>query len=209
MRVLAHRFHKFLIPVAKTAARASGDAAQSARIAPLTSSGQIVGTITIIEDVSERVMSERELRNQILVSERARTVAEDASKLKDEFLATMSHEIRTPLNAVLGWTQILRTQSNVQSRERALEVIERNAASQLRLVEDLLDMARIISGKLRLDIRSIDLRAIVQAALDVIEPGAAAKQVAYRGALRRQRRSRSMPMPTGCSRPFGTCCRTP
>ena len=97
-------------------------------------------------------MSERELRNQILVSERARTVAEDASKLKDEFLATMSHEIRTPLNAVLGWTQILRTQNNVQSRERALEVIERNAASQLRLVEDLLDMARIISGKLRLDI---------------------------------------------------------
>ena len=65
----------------------------------------------------------------------------------------------------------------MKSRERALEVIERNAASQLRLVEDLLDMARIISGKLRLDIRSIDLRAIVQAALDVIEPGAAAKQV--------------------------------
>ena len=123
-------------------------------------------------------MSERELRNQILVSERARTVAEDASKLKDEFLATMSHEIRTPLNAVLGWTQILRTQSNVQSRERALEVIERNAASQLRLVEDLLDMARIISGKLRLDVRSIDLKAVVQAALDVIEPGAVAKQVA-------------------------------
>ncbi len=123
-------------------------------------------------------MSERELRNQILVSERARTVAEDASKLKDEFLATMSHEIRTPLNAVLGWTQILRTQSNVQSRERALEVIERNASSQLRLVEDLLDMARIISGKLRLDVRSIDLKAVVQAALDVIEPGAVAKQVA-------------------------------
>ena len=90
----------------------------------------------------------------------------------------MSHEIRTPLNAVLGWTQILRTQSNVQSRERALEVIERNASSQLRLVEDLLDMARIISGKLRLDVRSIDLKAVVQAALDVIEPGAVAKQVA-------------------------------
>ena len=177
VRVLAHRFHKFLIPVAKTVHGGGGEAAQTVRIAPLTLSGQIVGTITIVEDVSERVMSERELRNQILVSERARTVAEDASKLKDEFLATMSHEIRTPLNAVLGWTQILRTQSNVKSRERALEVIERNAASQLRLVEDLLDMARIISGKLRLDIRSMDLRAIVQAALDVIEPGAAAKQV--------------------------------
>jgi PAS domain S-box-containing protein len=177
VRVLSYRLNKYLIPVAKTAHGAGGEAAQTSRIAPLTLSGQIVGTITIVEDVSERVMSERELRNQILVSERARTVAEDASKLKDEFLATMSHEIRTPLNAVLGWTQILRTQNNVKSSERALEVIERNAASQLRLVEDLLDMARIISGKLRLDIRSIDLRAIVQAALDVIEPGAAAKQV--------------------------------
>jgi signal transduction histidine kinase/ActR/RegA family two-component response regulator len=178
VRVLAQPFHKFLIPVAKSALGAvTGDPAQTARIVPLTVSGRVVGTITIIEDVSERLMSERELRDQIQVSERARTLAEDASKLKDEFLATMSHEIRTPLNAVLGWTQILRTQSNVQSRERGLEVIERNASSQLRLVEDLLDMARIISGKLRLDIRAIDLRTIVQAALDVVEPGAAAKQV--------------------------------
>jgi PAS domain S-box-containing protein len=175
VRVLAHHFHKFLIPLRATAG--TGEATQTVRIAPLSSSGQVVGTITIIEDVSERLASERELRNQILVSERARTVAEDASKLKDEFLATMSHEIRTPLNAVLGWTQILRTQSNVKSRDRALEVIERNASSQLRLVEDLLDMARIISGKLRLDIKAIDLQAVVQAALDVIEPGAAAKRV--------------------------------
>ena len=178
VRVLAYRFHKFLIPVAKTAARRQRRRGPNRPDRALDIVGTIVGTITIIEDVSERVMSERELRNQILVSERARTVAEDASKLKDEFLATMSHEIRTPLNAVLGWTQILRTQSNVQSRERALEVIERNASSQLRLVEDLLDMARIISGKLRLDVRSIDLKTVVQAALDVIEPGAVAKQVA-------------------------------
>ena len=181
VRVLAHQFHKFLVPVSKSPIGAAvGEAAQSARIAPLTSSGQVIGTITIIEDVSERVMSERELRNQILVSERARAAAEDASKLKDEFLATMSHEIRTPLNAVLGWTQILRTQNNVQTRDRGLEVIERNAASQLRLVDDLLDMARIISGKLRLDIQPIDLQAVVQAALDVIEPGAIAKHVAVR-----------------------------
>ena len=99
-------------------------------------------------------------------------------RLKDEFLATMSHEIRTPLNAVLGWTQILRTQGNIKSRDRALEVIERNAVSQLRLVEDLLHMARIVSGKLRLDIESIELQAVIQAALDVIEPGATAKRVA-------------------------------
>jgi signal transduction histidine kinase/CheY-like chemotaxis protein len=179
VRVLAHRFHKFLIPVLKSALPSGAtEATQTARIVPLTSDGQIVGTVTIIEDVSERVVSERELRNQIMVSERARTEAEDASKLKDEFLATMSHEIRTPLNAVLGWTQILRTQGNIKSRDRALEVIERNASSQLRLVEDLLDMARIVSGKLRLDIESIELQAVVQAALDVIEPGATAKRVA-------------------------------
>jgi len=179
VRMLAHRFHKFLIPVLKSALPLGAtEPTQTARIVPLTADGQIVGTVTIVEDVSERVVSERELRNQILVSERARTVAEDASKLKDEFLATMSHEIRTPLNAVLGWTQILRTQGNIKSRDRALEVIERNAASQLRLVEDLLDMARIVSGKLRLDIESIELQAVIQAALDVIEPGATAKRVA-------------------------------
>ena len=179
VRVLAHRFHKFLIPVSKSALPTGAtEATQTARIVPLTSDGQVVGTVTIVEDVSERVVSERELRNQILVSERARNVAEDASKLKDEFLATMSHEIRTPLNAVLGWTQILRTQGNIKSRDRALEVIERNAASQLRLVEDLLDMARIVSGKLRLDIETIELQTVVQAALDVIEPGATAKRVA-------------------------------
>ena len=154
--------------------------AQSARIAPLLADGQVVGTISIVEDVSERVVNERELRNQILASERARAVAEDASKLKDEFLATLSHEIRTPLNAVLGWTQILRTKKSVKSPAHALEVIERNASSQLRLVEDLLDMARIVSGKLRLDVQPIDIQAVVQAAVDVVEPGAAAKRVEIR-----------------------------
>ena len=111
--------------------RAAARCRRRARIAPLTAGGRIIGTITIVEDVSERVVSERELRNQILVAERARAIAEDASKLKDEFLATLSHEIRTPLNAVLGWARILRTQPEVKSRDHALEVIERNAASQL------------------------------------------------------------------------------
>ena len=102
-RVLSHRFHRYLIP-----ARAGApERAQSARIAPLEIDGAIVGTITIIEDVSERVASERELRSQIEASETARGLAEEAVRVKDEFLATLSHEIRTPLNAVLGWTKIL------------------------------------------------------------------------------------------------------
>jgi signal transduction histidine kinase/CheY-like chemotaxis protein len=177
VRVLAHRFHKFLIPVIRSTMAGTNDASQTARIAPLTVGGRVVGTITIVEDVTERVVSERELRTQILVAERARATAEDTSRLKDDFLATLSHEIRTPLNAVLGWARILRTQPEVKSRDRALEVIERNAASQLRLVEDLLDVARVISGKLQLDIRPLDVHAVVQAAIDVVEPSASAKRI--------------------------------
>ena len=171
--------------------------AQSARIAPLTVDNEVVGTITVIEDVTERVVSERELRSQIAAAERARAVAEDASKLKDEFLATLSHEIRTPLNAVLGWARILRTQGATKSREHALEVIERNATVQLRLVEDLLDMARVISGKLRLDVKPLAIETLVTAAIEVVEPAAAAKTIrdprrVRRGSPARQRRRRPL-----------------
>ena len=111
-------------------------------------------------------------------------MAEEASRLKDEFLATLSHEIRTPLNAVLGWARILRTQPNVKSRAHALEVIERNAASQLRLVEDLLDMARVISGKLRLDVKSVEPgRGRERAPSTSSEPAAEAKQIAIDAAV--------------------------
>jgi signal transduction histidine kinase/CheY-like chemotaxis protein len=178
VRLLSERFHKYLLPISRSF-HAAGltEMAQSARIAPLIVDNRVVGTITVIDDVTERVISERELRNQISVSERARQVAEEASRLKDEFLATLSHEIRTPLNAVLGWARILRTQPNLQSRTHALEVIERNAASQLRLVEDLLDMARVISGKLRLDIQTLSLAKVSDAAIEVIRPAADARQI--------------------------------
>jgi len=179
VHVLSERFHKYLIPVPRNIQSIGvSEMAQSARIAPLTVDGKVVGTITVIEDVTERVVSERELRNQIAASEHARNVAEEASKLKDDFLATMSHEIRTPLNAVLGWARILRTQPRLKSRDHALEVIERNAASQLRLVEDLLDMARVISGKLRLELKTIAFEDVVRAAIDVVTPAAAAKNIA-------------------------------
>jgi signal transduction histidine kinase len=157
--------------------------AQSARIEPLTDGSTVIGTITLIEDVTERVISERELRNQISASEQARQMAEEASRLKDEFLATLSHEIRTPLNAVIGWTRILQTQPSVRSRAHALEVIERNALSQMRLVEDLLDMSRIISGKLRLNVESVALSDVARAAIDVVAPGAAAKKIAIEADL--------------------------
>jgi signal transduction histidine kinase/CheY-like chemotaxis protein len=178
VRVLSQRFHNFLLPITRNFHGAGlTEMAQSARIEPLTDDGVVIGTITLLEDVTERVISERELRNQIAASDQARHMAEEASRLKDEFLATLSHEIRTPLNAVIGWTRILQSQASIRSRAHALDVIERNAMSQMRLVEDLLDMARIISGKLRLKIDTTSLAEVAQAAVDVVAPGAAAKTV--------------------------------
>ena len=184
VRILAERFHKFLLPITRNFHGAGlTEMSQSARIEPLRDGDAVIGTITLIEDVTERVIAERELRSQIGASEQARRLAEEASHLKDEFLATLSHEIRTPLNAVIGWTRILRTQPSVRSRAHALEVIERNAMAQMRLVEDLLDMARIISGKLRLKIDAVSIAEVAQSAIDVIAPGAAAKQLAVEVAV--------------------------
>ena len=174
-RVLAQGFHRYLIP----AAPGSPNPSQSARIAPLEFEARIIGTIAIVDDVSERVASERQMRQQIEAAESARRVAEEAVRVKDEFLATLSHEIRTPLNAVLGWTKILLgRQVDPAMLTRALQVIDRNAVAQTRLIDDMLDMARIMSGKLRLDMQPVDLAAIALGAIDVVAPAAAAKGIA-------------------------------
>ena len=179
-RVLSHRFHRYLIPGRPGAP----EKAQSAQIAPLEADGAIVGIIAVIDDVSERVASEREMRHQIETAEAARGVAEEAVRVKDEFLATLSHEIRTPLNAVLGWTKILLgRQVDPTMLTRALQVIDRNAVAQTRLIDDMLDMARIMSGKLRLDMQPIDLTAIALTAIDVVMPTASAKGVSILTAL--------------------------
>jgi PAS domain S-box-containing protein len=175
--ILAQRFHGHLlmIPIA------SGAMAQSCHIAPLLDNESVIGTITVIEDVSERVNSEAELRRQIGVADEARVSAETALRAKDEFLATLSHELRTPLNAVLGWTNILRGNvTDTALLNRALLVIERNAVAQARLIDDMLDMARIVSGKIRLDMSVVDLVATTNAAIDVIRPSAATKRIVIR-----------------------------
>ena len=173
-RVLSHRFHRYLIP----SRAGQPESAQTVRIAPLEADGVVVGTIAIVEDVSERVATEREMRRQIEAAETARSVAEEAVRVKDEFLATLSHEIRTPLNAVLGWTKILLgRQVEPTMLTRALQVIDRNAVAQTRLIDDMLDMARIMSGKLRLDMQPIDLASIAISAIDVVSPAAAAKGI--------------------------------
>ncbi|HMN96229.1 MAG TPA: ATP-binding protein [Phycisphaerales bacterium] len=148
------------------------------RAVPLRSpDGTIVrwfGTSTDIDD-EKRLSEEREA---LLESERAaRTEAERASRLKDEFVATVSHELRTPLNAVLGWVHILRRDTSHATLERGLEVIERNARTQAKLVEDLLDTSRALSGKLRLEIQRVDLAAVVESAVETIRPAATAKGV--------------------------------
>ncbi|HET7697568.1 MAG TPA: ATP-binding protein [Vicinamibacterales bacterium] len=173
-RVLSHRFHRYLIP----AAAGQMESAQTVRIAPLEVDGAIVGTIAIVEDVSDRVITEREMRRQIEAAETARSVAEEAVRVKDEFLATLSHEIRTPLNAVLGWTKILLgRQVDPAMLTRALQVIDRNAVAQTRLIDDMLDMARIMSGKLRLEMQPVDLANIAISAIDVVSPAATAKGI--------------------------------
>jgi PAS domain S-box-containing protein len=180
-RVLAQRFHRYLIP----GKPGTPEPAQAARIAPLASEGVIIGTITIVDDVSERVASERQLRQQIENADAARRVAEEAVRVKDEFLATLSHEIRTPLNAVLGWTKILLGRPVEPAMlTRALQVIDRNAAAQTRLIDDMLDMARIMSGKLRLEMQPVDLALIAVAAVDVVAPAAAAKGIAIQTDIR-------------------------
>ncbi len=122
-------------------------------------------------EVTDKVIARRHL-------EQLREAAESANRLKDEFLATMSHELRTPLNAILGWATLLRSGAdNRKSLERALATIERNARTQARLIEDILDVSRIISGKLRLDMRRLDMNVIGRAAMDVVRPAADAKRV--------------------------------
>lgn len=124
---------------------------------------------------------EREVEERRKVEEERTAALErerDANRLKDEFLATLSHELRTPLNAVLGWARLLRAaRVEPATQARALESIERNARMQARLIEDLLEVSRIVTGKLRLQVRECDLAAIVDAAVEIVQPAAAAKRL--------------------------------
>jgi signal transduction histidine kinase/ActR/RegA family two-component response regulator len=128
-------------------------------------------------EVARRQAAEAE-RNALLTSERAaRREAELANEVKDEFLATLSHELRTPLTAILGWSAVLKMRSDPREVERGLDIIERNARTQARLVDDLLDATRIQAGKLQLDLALIRLDGPVAAAVEAIRPAAEQKEV--------------------------------
>ncbi|TLD69989.1 response regulator [Phragmitibacter flavus] len=129
-------------------------------------------------EISQRREAEEERENLLTLERTAREKAEHASRMKEEFVAVLSHELRTPLSAILGYTTLLREQTSADhALSQHLEVIERNALSQKRLIEDLLDTNRIIAGKMRLDVQSMDLGMVVESALDTLRPQAMAKGV--------------------------------
>jgi PAS domain S-box-containing protein len=135
-------------------------------------------------EIVERKRAEQEREQMLIREQAARAEAESANRTKDEFLATVSHELRTPLNAILGWTRMLRTgRIDEDTMARALETIERNAKAQAQLIADLLDVSRITSGKLRLDVRSVDLVSLIEAAIDSVQPAADAKGIRLQAVL--------------------------
>lgn len=133
--------------------------------------GDIIGASKIARDISDRKRYEE--RERV-----ARQQAEAANRAKDEFLATVSHELRTPLTAILGWVKMLSVgPMDPATSKKALDVIERNVRTQAKLIEDLLDVSRIVAGKLRIEVRPIDPGAVISAAVDVMKPAAEAKQI--------------------------------
>lgn len=143
--------------------------------------GELLGYLKLTQDITERKRLERELEGLLLEAQQAREDAERASESKDEFLATISHELRTPLSAILGWAQVLeRGVFDPGTVRHGLLAISRNARTQVQLIEDLLDMNRIETGKLRLDLQRIELGGVIAAAIDSALPAATAKGIGLR-----------------------------
>ncbi|MEK6285910.1 MAG: response regulator [Acidobacteriota bacterium] len=134
--------------------------------------------LVLANDITERKRAEAERERLLSQEQHAREQAEAASRAKDEFLAMVSHELRAPLNAMLGWAHILRsTPVDQATMTHAIEIIERSARTQSRLIEDLLDTARIVSGKLRLDIKPVDLTSVIENAVELSRPAAEGKGI--------------------------------
>ena len=169
---------------------------QSSLVVPMATMGRIVGTVEVQSYENhayreEHVTAMRMAANLAAVAienmrllqfeSRARIAAEESNRLKDEFLATLSHELRTPLTAILGWSSMIRdARLDEKTRAAALEIIERNARTQQRIIDDILDVSRIITGQLRFDAEPTDMRRVVEAAVDTVRPTAAAKSIAVR-----------------------------
>ncbi|MEH2363938.1 hybrid sensor histidine kinase/response regulator [Nostoc sp.] len=143
----------------------------------LSGQGELLGYVGTLEDITERKQAE-EVRAQVIREQTARQEAEAANRMKDEFLAVLSHELRTPLTSMLGWSKILRSKKlDEKATSRALEAIERNAISQMQLIEDILDVSRIIRGQLRLNVSAVNLISVMEAALEAVRPLAEPKDI--------------------------------
>lgn len=140
--------------------------------------GQTVGRVWSYRDFTARRKAEKALVDEAAKERAARAEVDRMSHLKDEFLATLSHELRTPLSAILGWSKaLLLRRDDAAAVERGLQAIARNATAQARLIDDLLDMNRIVSGKVRLEVRPFDLAQVVEAAIEVVRPSLDAKGI--------------------------------
>lgn len=140
--------------------------------------GTIIGISKIARDITERKQSEARLKEALSAAVEAKEEAENANRLKDEFLATVSHELRTPLNSILGWSQMLvDNRLDEDLMRKAVETIYRNVKSQAQLVEDLLDISRIVNGKMRLKVEPLDPKKVIAAAVESAQPAAEAKNI--------------------------------
>jgi signal transduction histidine kinase/ActR/RegA family two-component response regulator len=153
---------------------------------PLVSLGRVIGKFMVYYDAPTVLGGDQLQLAEVIAAEvafaiqrtRAEAAAEEANRLKDEFLATLSHELRTPLNAILGWSHVLLTDSLPPERAKhALEIVNRNAALQAQLIEDILDISRIIKGKLEIERRPMNVGLALTTVLEGVMPAAAAKQI--------------------------------
>jgi len=143
----------------------------------LSTQGQVIGYVGTLEDITERKQAEKE-HIKLIREQTAREEAETANRLKDEFLATLSHELRTPLTSILGWARLMRQRKlDEKAIDRAIETIERNASLQAQLIEDILDVSRIIRGKLHLNLCPVNLVSVISAVLDSVRLEADAKNI--------------------------------
>jgi PAS domain S-box-containing protein len=142
--------------------------------------GRIIGVSTVARDITERRRAEAEREQLLADTQAARAEAERANRLKDEFLATLSHELRTPLTAIVGWSEMLgNPRLNPVTAQRAVEVIRRNARMQVQMIDDLLDVSRIVAGKLRMTVQPVDLGTVIIAAVEGLRPAAEAKEIRF------------------------------